>query len=385
MRFSRTDTSLPSRWLWTIDRWLLLAVVLLLVGGILLAMAASPAVAQRLDLGEFHFVKRQAVYAVIALAVLLGASLLSPRQARRLSLLVAVAGFALMALAIVSGQEVKGASRWLHVAGLSIQPSEIVKPAFVVLTAWLFAENERTDMPGTALAVALYGAFAGALMLQPDFGQTVLITLIWGSMLFLTGLPWIWIGALVLVAVAGGAAAYMTVPHVAQRLDRFLDPASGDTFQVDIALQAITRGGWFGVGPGEGTIKRVLPDAHSDFIFAVAGEEFGIAACLILLALYALIVTRTLARAINEPDSFIRLATSGLIALFGLQAIINMAVSLNLIPAKGMTLPLVSYGGSSLVSVAFAMGLLLAFTRRRPRHALPKHMWPRAGAPEPAA
>jgi len=383
--FNRTNKGLISEWWWTIDRWLLTLVGLLMLVGLLLCMAASPAVAERLGLGSFHFVTRQVVYAGLALIALIGGSLLSLRQTRRAALLVGIGAFALMGLALVMGLEVKGAARWVHIAGVSIQPSEFVKPAFVVVCAWLFSEQERVpDMPGKLLAFGLYAALAAALMLQPDFGQTVLVTAVWGLMLFLTGLPWLWIGSLALAAVAGLVAVYLTVPHVALRIDRHFSPESGDTFQVDIALEAISRGGWLGVGPGEGTIKQVLPDAHADFIFAVAGEEYGIVLCLILVVLYALIVMRVLARALGESDPFIKLAATGLVSLFGLQAIINMAVSLSLVPAKGMTLPLVSYGGSSLIATGLAMGLLLSLTRRRPGNTLPRQIWRASGQPEPA-
>lgn len=374
--FSRTNRGIIAEWWWTIDRWLLTLVGALLVAGVLLSMAASPPVAERLDLNGFYFVSRHVVYAILAVFVLIAASFLTMRQMRRVSMLLALAAFAMMALTIFIGFEVKGAARWVQFGGISVQPSEFAKPAFVVVCAWLFAEGaRRADMPGRIMGSGLYAIFVAALMLQPDFGQTILVTAVWGLMLFLTGLSWIVIGTLGIAAIGGFIGVYFTVPHVAVRIDRFLSPDSGDTYQVDIALEAIRRGGWLGVGPGEGTVKEVLPDAHSDFIFAVAGEEFGIALCLILLVAYGAIVARVLTRALNETDMFVRLSSVGLVTLFGLQAVINMAVSLNLVPAKGMTLPLVSYGGSSLISMCFAMGLLLALTRRRPGHAVSREAW----------
>jgi cell division protein FtsW len=276
----------------------------------------------------------------------------------------------------VIGAEVKGAARWLKFGGFSLQPSEFVKPAFVVVCAWAFAEAaRRPDVPGNVLAFVLYGLFAGLLVLQPDIGQAMLITLVWGAMFFLAGLSWRWMSVLSGLAVAGAVSAYMLIDHVAKRIDRFLTPGSGDTFQVDAALRAFRAGGWFGLGPGEGKIKAILPDAHSDFIFAVAAEEFGIVICLVLATIFAVIVIRGLRRALHEADRFARLAAGGLVILFGLQAIINLAVNLSLLPAKGMTLPFISYGGSSLLSVALTMGLIIGLTRRRPDKELPDQVW----------
>jgi cell division protein FtsW len=288
-------------------------------------------------------------------------------QARRLALAVAGIGFVMLAMTLVIGAEVKGATRWINVAGLSIQPSEFVKPAFIVLSAWLFAEaTKRPDVPGNLLSIALYGLFVALLILQPDIGQTILVTAVWGMMFFMAGLSWGWIMGFGILGSGGIVSAYLFVPHVTKRVDRFLDPSSGDSFQTDTALQAFSNGGLFGLGPGEGEIKRILPDAHSDFIFAVVGEEFGILACMVLVALFAFIVLRGLNRCFNETDPFRRLATAGLIGMIGFQAVINMGVNVNLLPAKGMTLPFISYGGSSLISMAFAMGLVLALTRKRP-------------------
>jgi cell division protein FtsW len=236
-----------------------------------------------------------------------------------------------------------------------------------VLTAWLFNESQkRSDVPGIELALALYGIFALLLVLQPDFGQTLLVSLVWLALFFMAGINLFWIGALGFAGIAGIASAYFLVPHVASRIDRFLNPASGDTYQADKALDSFLHGGWFGRGPGEGTVKDVLPDSHTDYIFAVAAEEYGLIACLILLAVFAFIVLRGLSKASQEPDGFIRHATAGLMMLFGLQTLINMAVNVGLLPAKGMTLPFISYGGSSLLAMALTMGFVLGLTRRRP-------------------
>ncbi|MEJ0013416.1 MAG: putative lipid II flippase FtsW [Bauldia sp.] len=364
---SRANRSAFSEWWWTVDKYLLGAVIVLMLGGVVLSLAGSPAVAERLGYDSFHFVKRHVEFFVPALAVMIGTSFLSPRNARRTAMVVLLVALMLMLATLFVGFEVKGSRRWINLVGLSLQPSEFMKPAFVVVVAWLFAESRvRTDIPGNIFALILLAIAAALLIAEPDFGQTMLITLAWGALFFLAGMSWVWIAALGVVAVAGTFAAYTMLPHVAQRIDRFMSPQSGDTFQVDKALDSIMHGGWFGQGPGEGIVKRVLPDAHTDFIFAVAAEEFGIIVCLALVAVFALIVFRGLSRSARSEDPFVRLASAGLVVLFGVQSVINIAVNLNLMPAKGMTLPFISYGGSSMIAVAFGMGLLLAFTRRKP-------------------
>ncbi|MEJ8571851.1 putative lipid II flippase FtsW [Microbaculum marinum] len=366
--FSRTDERVIARWWWTVDKVLLGAVLALILGGLVLSLAASPPVADRLGLDSFHFVKRHAIFVVPAVALMIGVSLMDPRQIRRSALVVFIAGLCLMVLALQFGAEVKGARRWISIAGFVLQPSEFVKPAFVVLVAWAFSERiKRPDMPGNMLAVLMLAAFVGLLVPQPDFGQTMLAVLVWGALFFAAGMSWLWIIALGGLGVGGIAAAYAMVPHVRERIDRFLDPESGDTFQIDTAIESFVRGGWLGRGPGEGTVKQSLPDSHTDFIFAVTAEEFGIVVCLILVAAFAFVVLRGLAHALRERDPFLRLSVTGLIVLFGLQSAINMAVNLHLMPAKGMTLPFISYGGSSILSLAYGMGMVLGLTRRRPQ------------------
>ncbi|HSD93256.1 MAG TPA: putative lipid II flippase FtsW [Methyloceanibacter sp.] len=367
MRLTRADRSVLSDWWFTVDRLLFFGLLLLMGAGLVLSLAASPPIAAKFDVEPFHFVRRHAALLLPAVAIMFAASTLTPKQIRRVSLVIFLLGIALMVLILVIGPEVKGAKRWLQIGALSIQPSEFVKPAFVVLTAWLFNESQkRPDIPGIQLAVALYAIFATLLVLQPDFGQTLLVTLVWGALFFMAGINMVWIGALGLAGIAGLAAAYFLVPHVTSRIDRFLDPASGDTYQADRSLDSFLRGGWFGKGPGEGTVKNVLPDSHTDFIFAVTAEEYGLIACMILLMLFAFVVLRGLSKASQEPDGFIRHAVAGLIMLFGLQALINMAVNVGLLPAKGMTLPFISYGGSSLLAMALTMGFALGLTRKRP-------------------
>ena len=368
---SRAEGGLFARWWWTVDKLILAALAALMLGGIVLSLAASPPVAARLGLDPFHFVNRHVLFLMPALVVLIATSFLTPRQIRRLALVVFLVSLALVVATFWFGAEVKGARRWLVVLGVNLQPSEFLKPAFVILIAWLFAESaRRPEMPANTAALGLLLVTVTLLVLQPDFGQSMLIVLVWGALFFMAGMRMIWVAGLAGAAILGLATAYFTVPHVAQRIKRFLDPASGDTFQIDTALEAFAKGGWFGRGPGEGTVKRILPDAHADFVFAVAAEEFGIVLCLMLLALFAFIVMRALVHASRAQDPFARFAIAGLGMLFGLQSAINMAVNLHLIPAKGMTLPFISYGGSSLISLAYGMGMLLALARERPAAAM---------------
>ncbi len=365
---SRTERSTFADWWWTVDRWLLGALATLMVIGLVLIMAGSPPVAERLGLSSFHFVNRQIAYLIPAGLLMVATSFLSPRYVRRASLLIFVISIALIFAALLFGQEVKGARRWIF----GIQPSEFIKPAFVILAAWAFSEGaRRQDVPGNLLALILLPMTIVPLILQPDFGQTMLISVVWASLFFMAGLHWFWVAGIGGIGAAGVVMAYRFVPHVRARIEKFLDPGNGpgasDTFQVDTAMESFISGGWLGKGPGEGTFKRILPDSHTDFIFAVTGEEFGIIACLLIVGLFSFIVLRGLLSAMRNEDSFCRFAAAGLVVLFGIQSAINMAVNLQLMPAKGMTLPFISYGGSSLISLALAMGFLIAVTRKRPR------------------
>jgi cell division protein FtsW len=374
MRITRADKSILSDWWFTVDRLMFFGLLLLMGAGMVLSLAASPPIAEKFDLEPFYFVRRHAALLLPSVVIMFAASTLTPKQIRRTSLVIFLVGIALMIGILIVGPEVKGAKRWLQIGAFSLQPSEFVKPAFIVLTAWLFNESQkRKDVPGLELAILLYAVFALLLVLQPDFGQTLLISLVWGALFYMAGINMVWIVALVGLGIAGLFTAYFLLPHVASRIDRFLDPASGDTYQSDRSLDSFLNGGWFGRGPGEGTVKDVLPDSHTDFIFAVAAEEYGLIACLILLTLFAFIVLRGLSKASQEPDGFIRHAVAGLVMLFGLQTLINMAVNVGLLPAKGMTLPFISYGGSSMLAMALTMGFALGLTRRRPMAGRLKH------------
>jgi cell division protein FtsW len=365
---SRTERTLFAMWWWTVDRLVLAAIIALMLAGIVLSLAASPPVATRIGLDPFYFVNRHVLFVVPALVLLLATSFLSARYIRRLALVVFIVSLVLVMATLFYGAEVKGARRWLVILGTTIQPSEFLKPAFVILISWLFAESSRKpDMPANTFSLVLLLLCVSMLVLQPDFGQAMLLALVWGALFFMAGMRMVWVAGLGGVALAGLVGAYATVPHVARRIKRFFDPASGDTFQIDNAVESFVRGSWFGRGPGEGTVKRILPDSHADFVFAVAAEEFGIVLCLVLVALFAFIVIRALVHAVRNDDPFERFAAAGLAILFGLQSAINMAVNLALIPAKGMTLPFISYGGSSMISLAYGMGMLLALTREQPR------------------
>jgi cell division protein FtsW len=371
MMASRAEPGLFSNWLWTVDKLLIGAISLLMLCGIIFGLAASPAVAERLGLPTFHFVHRQALYLVPALCVMLIVSFLSPRYIRRFALLVLIVGMAMVVAALFFGAEIKGARRWINLPAPlgAIQPSEFVKPAFAVVAAWAFSEGaKRSEMPGTILAILLLPMVIVPLILQPDIGQTMLISIVWCGLFFLAGLHMLWVVGLAGLGVGGIFMAYKFVPHVTARVNRFLhDKGSQDSFQVDAALESFTSGGLLGKGPGEGTVKRYLPDAHTDFMFAVVGEEFGILVAAMLVGLFAFIVLRALWLASRQSDPFCRFAATGLAILFGVQSCINMAVNLHLMPPKGMTLPFVSYGGSSLLSLAIGMGFLIAVTRKRPR------------------
>lgn len=364
---ARTDKSLFGRWWWTVDRWMLAAIFGIAAIGALLTLAASPAVAERIGFDTYHFVRRQFVFLPVSLLLMILVSLMTPRGIRRLA--VGCAGFALLGMlaTLVVGTEIKGASRWIHILGFSVQPSEFIKPAFAVIAAWLFAESRtNATLPGNKLATALFVVIASLLLMQPDVGMTAVVAAVWGVEFFLAGLPLMLVVLLAVLFMGGILGAYFTFSHVQTRIDRFLDPDASEGYQVMRALEAFRNGGLFGRGPGEGRVKEVLPDAHADFIFAVAGEEFGLIACLVLVGLFAFVVIRGFSRVLKEDNLFILLAVVGLLVQFGLQVIINIASTLNMIPPKGMTLPFVSYGGSSTLALAIGMGMMLGLTRERP-------------------
>lgn len=372
-RYARSDTSLAARWWWTVDRWSLLALGGLIAIGLVLAMAATPPVAERIGLDGFYFVRRQFALLPVAVAILIGVTFMEPRQVRRLALAGFLISAAMLALTFEIGAEIKGARRWINLGGFSLQPSEFVKPTFAVVAAWLFALQRRQEhFPGDIISIVLYAGVLGMLLLQPDVGMAVVVSAVWFGQYCLAGLRMLWVSLMGATGLAGIVGAYYVFPHVASRVNRFLDPASGDTYQINRSLEAFLNGGLVGRGPGEGTVKSVLPDAHSDFIFAVAGEEFGLLLCLLMVALFAFVVIRGFTRAMHDNDLFIVLAVSGLVVQFGLQALINMASTLHLMPTKGMTLPFISYGGSSMLALSLGMGMAIALSRTRPGTSVPR-------------
>lgn len=368
MMFSRAEKTPLAEWWWSIDRELLGALILLMTCGMVLSFAASPPVAERIGLSPWFFIIRHALFCLLALPVLIGASLMNHRQARVAALVTLVVSLALLWATLRFGTEVKGARRWISFLGQSVQPSEFVKPAFAVLGAWLFSESMvHRNVPGKIIATLIMFSIVGALLLQPDIGQTALVLATWATMLFISGISW-WI-IFGLAGAAGGliAGAYLMFPHVSRRIDTFLNPeGGGNTYQIDRALQSLLEGGWFGRGPGESIAKKLIPDAHADYVFSAAAGEFGIIFCMVLVALIAFIVIRAMMGAQRQTSLFARLAASTLAIQFAVQSGINLAVNLNLVPPKGMTLPFVSYGGTSMIAIAFGMGLMLALTRTKP-------------------
>jgi cell division protein FtsW len=361
------DVSILGKWWRSVDQWTIWAVGLLFLIGMVLGLAASPPLAEKNGLPHFHYVVRQAFFGCVALGVMLALSLATPAQVRRLSVIAFAVSFVAVLLLPFFGTDFgKGATRWFSLGFGSVQPSEFLKPFFVVFSAWLFsASADENGPPGTLLAMLLAAAVAASLAVQPDFGQATLVLGVWGMMYFVAGAPVMLLGVLGGVVAAAGFAAYETSAHFARRIDSYLAAEVQPLTQIGYATDAILSGGFFGVGVGEGTVKWSLPDAHTDFIIAVAAEEYGLLFCLVIIALFVLVVARSMLRLLRERDVFCRLAGLGLAAMFGMQALVNMGVAIRLLPAKGMTLPLISYGGSSVIAVGIGLGMLLALTRRR--------------------
>ncbi len=364
---TRADRDPIANWWWTIDRSIFAACLILMGIGIMLSFAASPIIAKKIGIADsFYFVRWHIIFSISAFFTMVTISFFSLSNIRRLCALLLIVTLALMVATLFWGPELKGARRWIQLFGFSVQASEFMKPAFVVMSAWLFSEQMRKrGILGYTLAIVLYGICCVLLVLQPDIGQTVLISATWGGLFFIAGVPLTIIFLFLILGVVGIILAYFFLHHVRERINGFLT-GEGDTFQVDVGREAILNGGWFGQGPGEGTVKRIIPDSHTDFVFSVAAEEYGIILCLLIMMLFGFIVMRSLYIAMNTRDSFIRLGITGIAMMIGFQSAINMAVNLHLIPPKGMTLPFISYGGSSMVAIAFSMGILLSLTRRWP-------------------
>ncbi len=366
---ARVQEPVLPRWWRTIDKWTLTSILILFGIGMLLGLAASVPLASRNGLPQFYYVQREAAFGVVALGTMFGFSLLSPSAIRRVGVMgFAIAFLALVCLPLLGTDFGKGAIRWYSLGFVSFQPSEFLKPGFMIMAAWLMAASaEVAGPPGKVISFGLLLVIVGFLALQPDFGQTMLMIFGWGVIYFVAGARIIWITLFLTVIGIAGNFAYHNSDHFARRIDGYLNADIDPRSQIGYATNAIQEGGFFGVGVGNGQVKWTLPDAHTDFIIAVAAEEYGLILVLVILGLYGTVVVRSLLRLTKERDPFVRLAGTGLACIFGVQAMINIAVAVRLLPAKGMTLPFVSYGGSSVIAAGITMGMLLALTRNRPQ------------------
>ncbi len=353
------------RWWKVIDQQTIIAIVVLLAFSLMLVTTASPAVANRIGLTDNYFSSRHVVFLALAVIIILTFSLLDKKWIRRLAIFGFLGSLVMLVLVKFYGFEVKGATRWINIGGFSYQPSEFMKPFFAVVTGWILSLHYHEDFPSFKVCFMIFLCVAALLIIQPDFGMLVMVSAVFGIQLFVTGLPIIWLFIAIFASVFGSIGAYLLLPHVASRINRFLDPVNSENYQVTRSLEAFESGGLYGKGPGEGSVKQFLPDSHTDFIFAVAGEEFGAVICLMIIITFAYIVIRILANLLHEDDKFIQIAAIGIISQFGLQAVINMGVSLNLLPTKGMTLPFISYGGSSTLAISIGIGMLLGLTKRK--------------------
>ena len=365
---ARTNRSPILEWWRSVDQLTLSLLVCLIAAGLILSMGTSPAASARLELANpFNFLYRHAVFAGLGLVSAIVISMMGPNFARRLSVIALLSSILLMISLPFIGYEVKGATRWLRIGPLGLQPSEFAKPAFIVFAAWMFAMKKRDpELPAVGIVFATYLALIALLIQQPDFGQSFLLTLSFAAVFFFAGVSLGWVFIMMGLSLAGGVAAYFALPHVQDRVNRFLNPENSDTYQTDKALEAIANGGFLGRGPGEGTVKHFVPDIHTDFIFAATVEEFGFLISLVLIAMLSAFVLRSFRNALKLNDYFCQLAVAGLSTMVGMQIVINLFVNLNMAPPKGMTLPFISYGGSSMLALCFTAGLILAFTRHRP-------------------
>ena len=354
-----------NRWWKVIDQQTIIAMVILLAFSLMLVTTASPAVANRIGLTDNYFSSRHVVFLTLAVIIILTFSLLDKKWIRRLAIFGFLGSLLMLVLVKFYGFEVKGATRWINIGGFSYQPSEFMKPFFAVVTGWILSLHYYEEFPSFKVCFMLFISVAALLIIQPDFGMLVMVSAVFGIQLFVAGLPIIWLFIAIFASVFGSIGAYLLLPHVASRINRFLDPVNSENYQITRSLEAFEPGGLYGKGPGEGSVKQFLPDSHTDFIFAVAGEEFGAIICLMIIITFAYIVIRILINLLHEDDKFIQIAAIGIISQFGLQAVINMGVSLNLLPTKGMTLPFISYGGSSTLAISIGMGMLLGLTKRK--------------------
>ncbi len=364
---ARPGEPILPKWWRTVDHWSMSCIFVLFGVGLLLGLAASPPLAAKNGLDPFYYVTKQAFFGALSLSIMVTISMMSVVMVRRLAVLGFIAAFIALILLPIFGTDFgKGATRWYSLGFTSLQPSEFLKPVFVVFTAWLIAASQEINgPPGRMISLAAMVVVVGFLALQPDFGQASLVLFGWAVVYFVAGAPLFILLLVAVLALIAGSLAYSMSEHFARRIDGFLSTEIDPTTQLGYATNAIREGGYFGVGVGEGAVKWSLPDAHTDFIIAVAAEEYGLVMVLVIIVLFTTFTLRSLHRLIRERDPFIRLAGTGLAAMFAMQAIINMGVAVRLLPAKGMTLPFVSNGGSSLLAGGIAIGMLLAFTRHR--------------------
>jgi cell division protein FtsW len=353
-------------WWWKIDRIDISLFIVFLSLSSLMVATASPAIAERIGVAPFYFMKRQMIFIMLAIMIVFLFSLLSPKALRVVSFFGYIASIALLVGVLLAGIEIKGAKRWLNILGISVQPSEIIKPFFIILSSFVLSKRiDNTDSRGYYISTVLYGMIIVFLLLQPDFGMIITTTAIWVTQLFLAGLSVAWIIIAAILSILLIIICYITLPHVANRINRFLDPDNYENYQVKKSLEAYKNGGFFGKGPGEGQVKQNLPDSHTDFIFSVIGEELGIVTCIAIVLLFAFIIVRNFFKLFNEEDHFKIISVSAILVQLGLQSIINIGVTLHLLPTKGMTLPFISYGGSSMVTSSILMGMLLALTKKK--------------------
>jgi cell division protein FtsW len=363
--FARNDRSVFGQWWWSIDRGMLLILLTIITIGVILSFSASPALATQLGLSRFYFVKRHLLYLMPSLCLIVGVSLCNHVQIRKLSFVLLLIASVLLVLTPFWGMEIKGAKRWITLGGMSVQISEFIKPLFAIMTGWLLAKQQQNPdlYPGLALSIGLLLFLITCFMMQPDLGMTIILVGSWFVQIFVAGLPYIWIVVLLGLIPVVFFPVYLLFPHVSYRIHMFLS-RQDEQYQVMKSLQAIAKGGLTGVGPGEGVIKKYVPDAHADFIFAVIGEEFGIIFCMVIIALYMSFLIRSALRITNAQSFFAMVTASGLLAQLSMQTLINISSSLGMIPTKGMTLPFISYGGSSLLALALSCGMLLSLTKK---------------------
>ena len=361
MIITRSDRSNIALWWWTIDRYLLTGFFMLILIGVFLVMASSQHLTQSLNLSSHHFTLRHILYGTLSIPIIISFSILNQRQIKIISILGMVISILLIFSTVIDGDKIKGAQRWLYIGNISFQPSEVCKPFFIIFNAWVLSLwAEKKDFPGWIWSITSISIISALLLLQPDLGMTILFIFTWGFQLFITGIPLIIIIFLIISFPIFMIISYHNFDHVKIRIDSFIE---GTTYQVSKSLQSFEAGGLLGKGPGEGLYKKSLPDAHSDFVFAVAAEEYGALICSFVIIIYASIILRTLFYTIRNDNLFLILAIGGLTFQFGFQSLIHMASNTDLIPTKGMTLPFLSYGGSSILASAITAGMLLGLTR----------------------